>query len=683
MGLKYLDDRQSIQRAALPISIGSAANTTLDSLFALIDSKMVNLTGVQALANKTIGLNNSGLLSNSLVFNEIATPATNPPANTLALYSKSDGNFYSLNSSGAEKEVGGASGGFAIGSVQQSFLTLTQFQTQLGSGWIISDGSAVPGSTYEVIVGASTITSSANATATVTGATIILSTSAFTTTGNINSNNQVTNIVSPTALAVGQIISGPNIPADTTVSSIDRYNFALPGTANGYSFAVHSSTQRTFTVHSSTSYIFTVSPASATVGSTYTNNGHTYTVLSTITGGTTLSTSSTADPNPSGTLTLASGSGDATITFSSFTYGGANATSGATYTNNGQTFTVNTTLTNGVSLSTSGPNDPLASGTLTLASGTGDATITFTSFAYGGANATTGATYTNSGNTYTVTTTITGGTTLTVNSGTGVPAPSGILTKATGSGDTTIDFTSFTYLGHNATAGATYTNNGHTFTVVSTIVDGVALVCTGTGVPTTSGTLTLATGTGDSTIAFSSFTANITMSASATATTVGESLNFSAFAVSTTGNLTNGSNIITNVASTVGVATGQVIDVNGIPPESTVSSFASTTVPDCRGLVLRGQNNGRSDGFQDPANPALRVTERDTTAVNGLGINPASHNHGVNAATNSNTIPGNVPISSSAPANYTYASNFTTLGLVGDAETRVKAIIVNTFIRIN
>jgi hypothetical protein len=47
MAFKPLDSRQSENRAALPISIGSAANTTLDSLFAQIDSVMVNLTGVQ------------------------------------------------------------------------------------------------------------------------------------------------------------------------------------------------------------------------------------------------------------------------------------------------------------------------------------------------------------------------------------------------------------------------------------------------------------------------------------------------------------------------------------------------------------------------------------------------------------------------------------------------------------
>lgn len=58
----------------------------------------------------------------------------------------------------------------------------------------------------------------------------------------------------------------------------------------------------------------------------------------------------------------------------------ANATSGATYTHNGFTYTVGKTLTAGTKLYTTGTGAPLASGTLTKATGTGDATITFTSY---------------------------------------------------------------------------------------------------------------------------------------------------------------------------------------------------------------------------------------------------------------------------------------------------------------
>jgi hypothetical protein len=61
----------------------------------------------------------------------------------------------------------------------------------------------------------------------------------------------------------------------------------------------------------------------------------------------------------------------------------------------------------------------------------------------------------------------------------------------------------FKVVNANATIGATYTNNGITFTVVSTITGGIMLSCTGAGAPTLSGILTKATGTGDASIAFS------------------------------------------------------------------------------------------------------------------------------------------------------------------------------------
>jgi hypothetical protein len=160
-----------------------------------------------------------------------------------------------------------------------------------------------------------------------------------------------------------------------------------------------------------TGYNFTVTSANATAGATYTNNGQTFTVVDTISAATTLVTTGTGAPTGSGTLTKATGTGDATITFSAvtsaivpawettnisalvaptvqvfnetdyytFVVTAASATAGATYTNNGQTFTVVYTIAGGTSLVTSATGAPTASGTLTLASGSGDATITFSS----------------------------------------------------------------------------------------------------------------------------------------------------------------------------------------------------------------------------------------------------------------------------------------------------------------
>lgn len=67
-------------------------------------------------------------------------------------------------------------------------------------------------------------------------------------------------------------------------------------------------------------YAFTVTPANAGLGSTFTNNGQTFTVVAAITaisGATVLYATGTGAPAASGTLTKASGSGSSTIAFSS------------------------------------------------------------------------------------------------------------------------------------------------------------------------------------------------------------------------------------------------------------------------------------------------------------------------------------------------------------------------------
>jgi hypothetical protein len=74
----------------------------------------------------------------------------------------------------------------------------------------------------------------------------------------------------------------------------------------------------------------------------------------------------------------------------------------------------------------------------------------------------------------------------------GAPTVSGTLTKVTGTGDATIAFSSFTDSGTtytftvtsaNATMDAVYSNNGNTFVVQNTIVAGTTLVTTGVGLP--------------------------------------------------------------------------------------------------------------------------------------------------------------------------------------------------------
>lgn len=60
----------------------------------------------------------------------------------------------------------------------------------------------------------------------------------------------------------------------------------------------------------------------------------------------------------------------------------------------------------------------------------------------------------------------------------------------------------FTIASGSATVGATYTNNAITFTVVATVASATQVVMTGSGPSLASGTLTKASGTGDSTLTF-------------------------------------------------------------------------------------------------------------------------------------------------------------------------------------
>jgi hypothetical protein len=104
---------------------------------------------------------------------------------------------------------------------------------------------------------------------------------------SVSSTTTMTILASPTGIAVGNLIVGSSIPVGTTVTAIS------PNT------------------------VFTVTSANATAGAVYSNNGHNFTAQSTIVAGTTLPTIQTGAPTSSGTLTLVSGTGDATITFAS------------------------------------------------------------------------------------------------------------------------------------------------------------------------------------------------------------------------------------------------------------------------------------------------------------------------------------------------------------------------------
>lgn len=77
-----------------------------------------------------------------------------------------------------------------------------------------------------------------------------------------------------------------------------------------------------------------------------------------------------------------------------------------------------------------------------------------------------------------------------------------VVQKLSGSGTYNLPYT-FVITSGSATVGATYTNNAITFTVFATVASATLVVMSGSGAPSTSGTLTKSGGTGDSTITFS------------------------------------------------------------------------------------------------------------------------------------------------------------------------------------
>lgn len=82
-----------------------------------------------------------------------------------------------------------------------------------------------------------------------------------------------------------------------------------------------------------------------------------------------------------------------------------------------------------------------------------------------------------------------------------IPHSPTITSYLTGSGNHNLTY-KFSIMAGNATAAATYTNNGVTYTVKNTVTSGLLISMSGNGASTVSGTLTKASGTGDATLTF-------------------------------------------------------------------------------------------------------------------------------------------------------------------------------------
>jgi hypothetical protein len=115
------------------------------------------------------------------------------------------------------------------------------------------------------------------------------------------------------------------------------------------------------------------------------------------------------------------------------------------------------------------------------------------------------------------------------------------------------------------------------------------------------------------------------------------------------------------------------------------SVTGNTTIPDARGLVLRGKNNGRSDGNQDPAGERA-LGNFQTHAFGSHTHTQNAHAHGASvyaggggATTQFSAQASNGSFIGTANTNNATPTNQNS----GDSETRMRNLAVNTFIKIN
>jgi|ERR1035437_626728 hypothetical protein len=108
-GLQFVPQNTIAPTVLGEVRYNSATNKL--ELFDGVLDPIVTESGGGTLSNKilvgnTVGASSTNNIANSLLVVELAsTPSTNPPAGVLALYSKVDGQFYILNSSGLETSL--------------------------------------------------------------------------------------------------------------------------------------------------------------------------------------------------------------------------------------------------------------------------------------------------------------------------------------------------------------------------------------------------------------------------------------------------------------------------------------------------------------------------------------------------------------------------------------------------
>lgn len=124
----------------------------------------------------------------------------------------------------------------------------------------------------------------------------------------------------------------------------------------------------------------------------------------------------------------------------------------------------------------------------------------------------------------------------------------------------------------------------------------------------------------------------------------------------------------------------------------------NSNVPDLRGIYLRGKNNGRSDGNEDPTgDQALGTFEADQNQVHSHGVTDPTHAHSIIREGGSSGSQETFDISTKTPGNpHSYSSTnaqsnswlgFSSTGITidnqGSNDARPNSVVVNIFIKIN
>lgn len=239
------------------------------------------------------------------------------------------------------------------------------------------------------ITGALTGTASGNTTITPTNHGVVISGSA--------------NSMTSTAVGASNTVLHGNTGADPTYSDIVNADIDASAGIVDTKLATISTALK---VSNSATTAASANTASAIVARDGSGNFTAGTITAALTGNASTATALAADPAAcpagqfvndiaaNGTLTCAvpsttntppttqliqPGTGTYSLNYA-FTISSGNATAGATYTNNSVTFTVSYTVATGTRVYMTGSGAPLTSGTLTKSGGTGDATLTFSSY---------------------------------------------------------------------------------------------------------------------------------------------------------------------------------------------------------------------------------------------------------------------------------------------------------------